>query len=105
MHRKSENWQKTTKPLPMIAPLRVLERARRQQPLHDQLIRAVRRHGEECAADQPRPHRVRLGSRAGVEVEHAAVLPAARAPRPDRRPAARHEMAEDQRSPQMPPMR
>ena len=77
----------------MIARCASLSDPRRHQSLHDQLIGAVRRHGEERAADQPRPHRVRIGHREG-EVEHARLSRRARA-RPDRRPAARHQMAED----------
>ena len=58
--RNSVNCTNTTMPLPMIARCASLSDSRREQALHDQLVGAVRRHGQERAADQAREHRVRL---------------------------------------------
>ena len=72
--------------------LRIFEIPRGQQPLHDELIGPVRRHRQECAADETRPDGV-SAIESPVGVDHAQFARGARLI-DDRRPAASHGVAE-----------
>ena len=92
INRKRVNCANTAIPLPITRSLRVAQRARGEQPLHDELVGAVRRHREEGAAEQPSEERLRPVE-ARVQVDHAQLarrrgvaedaVPAARRDAPD----------------------